>query len=136
MHSLDNSTQPEGNIQQSNARAPWGIKWRSSVWFVTLVVGWGEYFETSLLMLWTRLTSVFFEGINTDLIVYTVIVPVIPFRLQALGYDDVSSLLGGLLLAYVGGFPLTSKHLTHHSLQSAVFALCQRILIITAVNFR
>ena len=44
-----------------------------------------------------------FEGINTDLIVYTVIVPVIPFRLQALGYQNVSFLLGGLLLAYVGG---------------------------------
>lgn len=37
----------------------------------------------------------------TDMLVYTVIIPVFPFRLQDLGYTNVASLLGGLLLAYV-----------------------------------
>ena len=103
MHSLDRSTRPKENIQHHNVRAPWGIKWRSSTWFVTFVVGWGKHFMKLMLMLEPKLNRYTFEGINTDLIVYSVVVPVIPFRLQALGYKDVSSLLGGLLLAYVGG---------------------------------
>ncbi|PAV22263.1 MFS general substrate transporter [Pyrrhoderma noxium] len=58
---------------------PWGLEWRSSVWFVTLVVGY---------------------GIMTDLLVYSVVIPVIPFQLEALGYSSPSALTAYLLLAY------------------------------------
>ncbi|KAI0666238.1 MFS general substrate transporter [Trametes maxima] len=60
-------------------RRPWGLRWRSSIWFVTLVVG---------------------IAITTDLLIYSMIVPIIPFRLQELGYDGVSGLVGWLLFAY------------------------------------
>lgn len=40
-------------------------------------------------------------AITTDLLIYSIIVPVIPFRLQNLGYDGVSGLVGWLLFAYV-----------------------------------
>ena len=36
-----------------------------------------------------------------DILIYSLIVPVIPFRLQDLGYDGVSGLVGWLLFAYV-----------------------------------
>jgi len=61
-------------------RRPRGLKWRSSVWFVTLVVA---------------------LGVTTDLLVYSLIVPIIPFQLEHLGYSGVSGLVGWLLFAYV-----------------------------------
>ncbi|KAI0358937.1 MFS general substrate transporter [Trametes cingulata] len=60
-------------------RRPWGLEWRSSVWFITLVVG---------------------IAITTDLLIYSMIVPIIPFRLQSLGYEGISGLVGWLLFAY------------------------------------
>ncbi|KAI0325628.1 MFS general substrate transporter [Cubamyces sp. BRFM 1775] len=65
--------------QRAGGRRPWGLEWRSSVWFITLVVG---------------------IAITTDLLIYSIIVPVIPFRLQSLGYQGVSGLVGWLLFAY------------------------------------
>jgi hypothetical protein len=41
------------------------------------------------------------SGITTDFLVYSIIIPVIPFHLQDLGYSEVSSLVGYLLVAYV-----------------------------------
>lgn len=40
-------------------------------------------------------------AITTDLLIYSMIVPIIPFRLQSLGYEGVSGLVGWLLFAYV-----------------------------------
>jgi DHA1 family solute carrier family 18 vesicular amine transporter 1/2 len=37
----------------------------------------------------------------TDISVYSIIIPVLPFRLEALGYSGVSSLVGWLLFAFV-----------------------------------
>ena len=37
----------------------------------------------------------------TDITVYSIIIPVLPFRLEALGYSGVSSLVGWLLFAFV-----------------------------------
>ncbi|KAF8874067.1 major facilitator superfamily domain-containing protein [Mucidula mucida] len=65
----------------------WGVKWRSSYWFVTFVV-------------WL--------GVLTDLVVYSIIVPVIPFELESLGYSDVSTLTGWLLFAYSAGLALST----------------------------
>ncbi|KAH9921390.1 uncharacterized protein B0H18DRAFT_1086101 [Fomitopsis serialis] len=49
---------------------PRGLKWRSSMWFVTTVVG---------------------LGVTTDLLVYSLIVPIIPFQLENLDHVHVSS---------------------------------------------
>lgn len=64
------------------SKTPIGLKWRSSVWFITLVVG---------------------IGIATDMIIYSIVIPVLPFHLEYLGYSGVSSLVGYLLFAYSGG---------------------------------
>jgi MFS family permease len=42
-----------------------------------------------------------FVGVTNDLLVYSIIIPVIPFHLEDLGYHDISSLVGWLLFAYV-----------------------------------
>lgn len=40
-------------------------------------------------------------GITTDFLIYSIIIPVMPFHLQALGYSEISVLVGYLLFAYV-----------------------------------
>ncbi|GLB36542.1 putative MFS general substrate transporter [Lyophyllum shimeji] len=67
--------------------SPLGLRWRSSYWFTTFTVG---------------------LGIATDLVVYTVIIPVMPFQLQKLGYSEVSALTGWLLFAYSAGLVLST----------------------------
>ncbi|KAL4068371.1 major facilitator superfamily domain-containing protein [Scleroderma yunnanense] len=59
-----------------STRQPWALRFRSSLWFVT-------------------------AGITTDLLVYSSIIPVIPFQLEHLNYTNVSALTGWLLCAYV-----------------------------------
>ncbi|KAL0580124.1 hypothetical protein V5O48_001900 [Marasmius crinis-equi] len=66
---------------------PIGLKWRSGHWYVTFVV-------------WL--------GIAVDLVAYSVVVPVMPFHLEEMGYDNVSSLTGYLLFAYSGGLVITT----------------------------
>lgn len=43
-------------------------------------------------------------GVMTDLMVYSVIIPVVPFQLEHLGYSSVSVLTAWLLFAYVSRF--------------------------------
>ncbi|GJJ08877.1 hypothetical protein Clacol_003097 [Clathrus columnatus] len=78
-------------LQLTRYSAPLGLKWRSSVWFVTLVVG---------------------AGMTTDVVFGTIIIPVIPFRLEALGYKDPSSLTGYLLLAFAAGLVFSTPPIT------------------------
>ncbi|KAG2345268.1 MFS general substrate transporter [Suillus weaverae] len=78
----------------SSNRKPWGLRWRSSVWFITTVVGF---------------------GITTDLLVYSIIIPVLPFQLERLSYHNVSSLTGWLLCAYSGGLVLSTIPIAMHS---------------------
>ncbi|KAI0935830.1 hypothetical protein AcW1_000241 [Taiwanofungus camphoratus] len=73
---------------------PWGLRWRSSVWFVTLVVT---------------------LGVTTDSLVYSIIVPIIPFQLEHLGYNGVSALVGWLLFAYSGGLVAFTPPIAHFS---------------------
>ncbi|KAE9409352.1 MFS general substrate transporter [Gymnopus androsaceus JB14] len=61
---------------------PYGLKWRSSYWFVTFVVG---------------------LGIGTDLLVYSVVVPVLPFQLEKLGYSAIPVRTSWLLFSYSAG---------------------------------
>ncbi|WWD20223.1 hypothetical protein CI109_104699 [Kwoniella shandongensis] len=63
-------------------KPPWGIKWRSSSWFITSVVTLGA---------------------TTDILTYTIVVPVLPYRLQAMNYTNISSLTSWLLFAYSAG---------------------------------
>ncbi|KAF8213645.1 major facilitator superfamily domain-containing protein [Mycena galopus ATCC 62051] len=64
---------------------PIGLKWRCSSAFTTLIVG---------------------LGVATDLLVYSIIIPVMPFQLERLGYHSVSALTGWLLFAYSAGLVL------------------------------
>ncbi|KAG1749671.1 major facilitator superfamily domain-containing protein [Suillus paluster] len=78
----------------SSNRKPWGLKWRSSVWFITTIVGF---------------------GITTDLLVYSVIIPVLPFQLERLGDHKVSSLTGWLLCAYSAGLVVSTIPIAMYS---------------------
>ena len=44
-----------------------------------------------------------------DTIVYSTIIPVMPFQLKRMGYHDIPSLLGWLLFAYVCYSSLLSR---------------------------
>ncbi|TFK76705.1 MFS general substrate transporter [Pluteus cervinus] len=68
-------------------RRPFALEFRSSYWFTTFVVG---------------------LGIITDLIVYSIIIPVMPFRLEHLHYHHISSLTGWLIFAYSAGLVLST----------------------------
>jgi hypothetical protein len=48
-------------------------------------------------------------GIGTDLLIYSLVVPVVPFQLESLGYTGVSNLVGWLLFAFVSG-PFSTVH--------------------------
>ncbi|KAG1908464.1 MFS general substrate transporter [Suillus fuscotomentosus] len=78
----------------SSNRKPWGLRWRSSVWFITTVVGF---------------------GITTDLLVYSIVIPVLPFQLERLSYRKVSSLTGWLLCAYSAGLVFSTIPIAMHS---------------------
>ncbi|KAF9511162.1 hypothetical protein BS47DRAFT_1319170 [Hydnum rufescens UP504] len=78
--------QPDSPAPHPTQGRPWGLEWRSSVWFVTLVVGF---------------------GIAVDVWVYNMIVPVIPFRLNTLGYKHVASKTSLLLFTYSLGLVLS-----------------------------
>ncbi|TYJ56247.1 hypothetical protein B9479_003092 [Cryptococcus floricola] len=73
---------PSDSPEPPSYPRPWGEKWRHSSWFITVVVTY---------------------GISVDMIACSIIVPVLPYRLQDLGYSDVSSLTAWLLLAYSVG---------------------------------
>ncbi|KAG6919544.1 hypothetical protein DXG01_004207 [Tephrocybe rancida] len=74
--------QLEPQVRGPTSRTPLGLKWRSSYWFTTFVVT---------------------LGVIADLAVYTIIIPVMPFHLEQLGYNHVSTRTGWLLFAYSAG---------------------------------
>ncbi|KAJ3506089.1 hypothetical protein NLJ89_g7065 [Agrocybe chaxingu] len=74
-------------LNQGPQTKPIGLEWRSSSWLVTAVIG---------------------LGIAVDLLVYSIIIPVMPFQLVLLGYSNVSSLTGWLLFAYSGGLVIST----------------------------
>ncbi|KAI6005059.1 MFS general substrate transporter [Pisolithus orientalis] len=105
-------------------RRPWGLRWRSSVWFVTAVVS---------------------LGITTDLLVYSIIIPVIPFQLQRLQYKSVSALTGWLLCAYSAGLVLSTIPIAVYSEKSSsrripltiglIALIISQILMMLAPNY-
>ncbi|EKM60730.1 uncharacterized protein PHACADRAFT_133462 [Phanerochaete carnosa HHB-10118-sp] len=62
---------------------PWGLRWRSSVWYVTF-------------------------GVMTDVLVYSIVIPVLPFQLERLGYQGVSGRVGWLLFGFSAGLVLST----------------------------
>ncbi|KAG6891111.1 hypothetical protein C0995_014201 [Termitomyces sp. Mi166 len=87
MSTTDVQVLDQDQVERSVRRAPFGLRWRSSYWFTTFTV-----------ML----------GIIVDVLVYTIIVPVMPFHLEQLGYHGVSALTGWLLFAYSAGLVLST----------------------------
>ena len=68
------------------------------------VVGVGSYPVSLTLIPFDSLL-----GITTDLLVYSIIIPVMPFQLERLGYHSVSALTGWLLSTYVSR-PSSPQH--------------------------
>lgn len=69
-------------------------------------------------------------GVLTDIIIYSIITPVLPFRLEGLGYTGVSALVGWLLFSYVSLFQLyldavAGLTLKTDLVQSAGLVICQ-----------
>ncbi|KAJ7102430.1 MFS general substrate transporter [Mycena belliarum] len=103
---------------------PTGLKWRSSYWFATAVVG---------------------LGVATDLLVYSMIIPVMPFQLERLGYRSVSALTGWLLFCYSGGLVLctipiaifSERYDTRRSplIAGLVILIGSQIMMMEAPNF-
>ncbi|GAA5829780.1 hypothetical protein JCM11251_007876 [Rhodosporidiobolus azoricus] len=80
---------PEREVSRiaGGPRAPVLLRFRSSTAFIALAVGF---------------------GVLVDLSSYAIIVPVIPFRLAELGYDDIGGKTGWLVAAYAGGLIVSS----------------------------
>ncbi|KAF9243771.1 MFS general substrate transporter [Melanogaster broomeanus] len=105
-------------------KKPWGLQWRSSVWFITTVVGF---------------------GITTDLLVYSIIIPVIPFQLENLGFHGVSALTGWLLCAYSAGLVISTIPIAMYSERSTsrrtplviglIALLSAQVLLMEAPNY-
>ncbi|ODO12109.1 hypothetical protein I350_00895 [Cryptococcus amylolentus CBS 6273] len=71
-----------GQVSTEGRTLPWGARWRNSAWYITLVVTF---------------------GVAIDTLVYAIVVPVLPYRLQSLNYSNISSLTSWLLFAYSAG---------------------------------
>ncbi|BGP24065.1 hypothetical protein JCM10295v2_002966 [Rhodotorula toruloides] len=74
---------------EAHSKPPLLLRQRCSTWFIALTVGF---------------------GVLVDLSSYSLAVPVIPFRLDALGYakEEIGSLTGWLVAAYAGGLIVSS----------------------------
>ncbi|CAD6570457.1 MAG: hypothetical protein TREMPRED_005852 [Tremellales sp. Tagirdzhanova-0007] len=68
-------------------KKPRGLKWRTSSWYITTVVA---------------------MGVATDCLSYSIVVPVLPYRLEQLKYTNISALTSWLLFAYSIGIFLFS----------------------------
>lgn len=73
--------------EEVRGKPPFALRIRSSTWWIALCVGF---------------------GVLVDLSSYSIVVPVIPFRLEALGYTDIGSKTGWLVAAYAGGLIVSS----------------------------
>lgn len=101
-----------GEVKSKYHRAPVCLRIRSSTWFIALVVGFGGEFLATVCLLSRCLTLRADppprSPVLVDLSSYSLAVPVIPFRLQELGYGDVGGKTGWLVSAYAGGLIVSS----------------------------
>ncbi|WWC95471.1 hypothetical protein V866_002335 [Kwoniella sp. B9012] len=79
--SIVEMTEKAENVAQKprSKSPPWGASWRSSTWYITIVVAYGAM---------------------TEALCYMVGVPVIPFRLEDLGYEHISTKASWFLFSY------------------------------------
>lgn len=73
-------------------RPPIFLRFRTSTTFIAFTVG---------------------LGVLTDLSGYGLVVPVVPYRLQALGYDGIGAKTGWLVAAYAGGLIISSPPIAY-----------------------
>ncbi|PVG02159.1 MFS general substrate transporter, partial [Serendipita vermifera] len=101
-----------------SARKPWAVKFRSSEGFCTAVV---------------------FLSVFVDLFVYSSIIPVIPFRLESLGYEKPSVMTGWLLFAYSLGLVCATPPLAYFAekywSRRAPLIVCLLVLIGAQIMF-
>jgi len=81
-------------------KKPVGLQWRASSWTITLFVGLSKYKKSSLHQVVTVDLIIRFLGIAVDLLAHTILVPVLPFQLERLGYSNVSVWTGWLFFCY------------------------------------
>ncbi|KAJ7151523.1 MFS general substrate transporter [Mycena filopes] len=115
---------PPTTHQDPAGPEPFGLKWRCSTWFTTIIVG---------------------LGVATDLLVYSIIIPVMPFQLERLGFHSVSALTGWLLFAYSAGLVLftipiamlTERYNTRRSplIFGLVLLIGSQIMLMEAPNY-
>lgn len=63
-------------------------------------------------------TLVAFIGLMSDTLVYSIIIPIIPFKLEQMGYKKVSGRIGWLLFAYSAGVVISTPLLASYSERS------------------
>ncbi|KAJ7604899.1 MFS general substrate transporter [Mycena polygramma] len=112
------------DVSPSVNKSPFGLKWRCSTGFTTAIVG---------------------LGVATDLFVYSMIIPVMPFQLERLGYHSVSALTGWLLFAFSAGSVLftipiamlTERYNTRRSplIFGLVLLIGSQIMLMEAPNY-
>ncbi|KAF8912925.1 major facilitator superfamily domain-containing protein [Gymnopilus junonius] len=96
-----------------------GLLWRSSSWTITFVVG---------------------LGIAVDLLVYSVVIPVMPFQLERLGFSNVAARTGWLLFAYATTIPIAMISERYKARQiplilGLVILIASQVVLMEAHNF-
>lgn len=84
---IEFSPEPTRVARKSTWLPAVAVQARSSTWYITTVVC---------------------VGIATDLLTYNIVIPVLPYRLQALGHDNISVLTSWLLFSYSAGILLST----------------------------
>ena len=99
--------------EEMRGKPPFALRIRSSTWWIALCVGFGGTFTLTLFLSLSERIQLMRNGesdskVLVDLSSYSIVVPVIPFRLEALGYTDIGSKTGWLVAAYAGGLIVSS----------------------------
>lgn len=113
---LDRTGSEKGRDDKASTlgKPPIFLRVRSSTWWIALCVGFGGKSLSLLLLDVQREKKLTFfsrksaRSVLVDLASYSIIVPVIPFRLEALGYSDIGSKTGWLVASYAGGLIVSS----------------------------
>ncbi len=97
---------------------PWGLKWRSHPIFLTGVVT---------------------IGIMSDILAYTIVAPILPYRLTDMGLSNIASLTSWLLFGYsagvfIGTFP-TAWFFHRYPVRRGPLVAAVLIMIASAITF-
>ncbi|BEJ14958.1 hypothetical protein CspHIS471_0407250 [Cutaneotrichosporon sp. HIS471] len=97
---------------------PWGLKWRSHPIFLTAVVT---------------------IGVMSDILAYTIVAPILPYRLAEMGLTNIASLTSWLLFAYsagifIGTFP-TAWFFHKYPVRRGPLVAAVLIMIVSCITF-